>query len=394
MARFLYAWELGGNLGHVGAFAPVAGRLQHAGHDIHLVVRDTRACALLPGARCDWSQAPHCDAPPGPAAPLSYADILAGVGYLDCATLMGLLVAWRTQLTLTRPDLVFADHAPTAILAARTLGIPVMLFGSGFTAPPPCSPFPPMRHWEALEPAALAALGARERRVLGTINDVLTTLHVPLLVHLCDLFDVAENALLTVPELDHYRHRPAARYWGLPCNPPAAAVSWPPGAGPRIYAYLRHERALTTAIIAAIGHLTASSIVFCPDWTDAMGCARGMTIVTRPVALTALAREADIAIANGASTIGAFLMAGKPVLSLAIHLEHYLSGLRVMQLGAGLVLRADGPFDALAPALARLHTDGSYTEQARAFATRYADLHGDAVIAALCERALALALHH
>ena len=401
MARFLYAWELGGNLGHVGTFEPVAERLRQAGHDVNFVVRETRSCPMLLGDRFNWVQAPRFDGPPSQSAPLSYADILAGVGHADPDALMGLLVAWRTHWMLAKPDLVFADHAPTAILAARTVGIPVMLFGTGFTAPPPCSPFPAMRNWETTDQDALVA---RERRLLATINSVLDRLATPPLAHLCALFDVAETALLTLPELDHYRGRPAARYWGLlgrrpaasaraSTSPQAPAPAWPAGAGPRIYAYLQHDHALAAAIIAAIGRTTRSAIVYYPDWTDAMTAPQGVTILTQPAPLDRIARDADLAIANGASTVGAFLMAGKPVLSVAIHLEHYLSGLRVAELGAGLVLRADGSVDQIAPALRRLHADRKFADRARAFAAKYASLDHDAVVAAMSARAIALATH-
>jgi len=145
MARFLYAWELGSNLGHLATFEPVAQQLRQDGHHVTFAVRETHACATFLDDRFAWLQAPRFDGSTGMAAPASYADILAGVGYADPAALMGLVVAWRTLLQLARPQLVFADHAPTAILAARTLGIPVMLFGPGFTMPPLRSPVPAMR---------------------------------------------------------------------------------------------------------------------------------------------------------------------------------------------------------------------------------------------------------
>jgi hypothetical protein len=53
--------------------------------------------------------------------PLNYADILLRFGYADSNDLLGLVVAWRELMRLTGFELVLADHAPTAILAARTL---------------------------------------------------------------------------------------------------------------------------------------------------------------------------------------------------------------------------------------------------------------------------------
>lgn len=393
MARFLYAWELGGNLGHVGSAEPVAERLRRQGHTVTFAVRDTRACPALLGGRFAWLQAPRCGLPPAPAPPIGYADILAGAGYADPDVLAGLTVAWRTLLELARPDLVLADHAPTAILAARTLGIPVMLLGTGFTAPPMASPLPPMRPWEAIDAAGLAALAAREATVLATVNAVLARCGTAPLARLCDLFDVAEPALATLPELDHYPRRGAARYWGVLArlrDPAAAAVGWPPGAGPRIFGYLRQAPPLAAAMIAAIGATGHPAIVVCPDVADVDPPAN-VALVARPVGLDRMTLEADVAIAQGAGTVGAFLMAGKPVLAVASHLEQFLLGLRVAQLGAGIAVRAEDGAPPFRAALERLLADDAFARHARAFAARYPDRRHEAVVGFVCARAAALA---
>jgi UDP:flavonoid glycosyltransferase YjiC (YdhE family) len=390
-ARFFYAWELGSSLGHFGTFEPVAERLRQHGHEVSFAVRETHACRLLLDDRFAWLQAPRVEAIAGAAAPISYADILAGVGYSSPAVLAGLVVAWRTLMQLVRPQLVFADHAPTAILAARTLGIPIMLFGSGFAAPPMRAPFPAMRPWE---PVADHVLAVRERAVLGTINTVLAQLRAAPLVRLADLFAVAETALLTLPELDHYAGRGAARYWGLLARrsgPVPAPVAWPAAPGPRVYAYIRHAPAVAAAILAAIHASGCAGIVYYPDWNAAIEAPPGVTIVTAPVDIGQVACEADIGIAHGISTLGAFLMAGKPVLSVACHLEQYLVGVRMAQLGAGLAVRADGDTAAIGAALRQLIADPAFTRKARAFAARYAAFGHDAVVDRICARALTLA---
>jgi hypothetical protein len=390
-ARFFYAWELGSNLGHLGTFEPVAERLRQNGHQVTFAVRETHACQLLLGDRFAWLQAPRADSISGSAAPITYADILAGVGYASPAILVGLVVAWRTLMQLARPQLVFADHAPTAILAARTLGIPVMLFGSGFATPPMTSPFPAMRPWEPVDEQVLAV---REHAVLGTINAVLAQLRASPLAKLADLFEVTENALVTLPELDHYAGRGTARYWGLLARrsgPVPAPVAWPAGPGPRIYAYIRHAPAVAAAIIAAIHASGCPSIVYYPDWTAGMEAPPGMMIVTTPVDIGQVVCEADIGIVNGSSTLGAFLMAGKPVLSVACHLEQYLLGVRMAQLGAGLAARADGEPAAIGAALRQLIADPAFAHKARTFAARYAAFGHDAVVDAICARATALA---
>ncbi len=54
MARFLFAWELGGDYGHFARLLPVALALRARGHDVVFAVRDlmgaetlVRACSLI-----------------------------------------------------------------------------------------------------------------------------------------------------------------------------------------------------------------------------------------------------------------------------------------------------------------------------------------------------------
>jgi hypothetical protein len=127
MSRFLYAWELGANLGHVGTFEPVAQKLKEAGHSVTFAVSETEACATLLGDCFAWLQAPAVVAKHNLPAPVNYADILLARGYDDPVVLWGLLVAWRNMLQLVRPNLVFADHAPTATCCAMRRAAPKAL---------------------------------------------------------------------------------------------------------------------------------------------------------------------------------------------------------------------------------------------------------------------------
>lgn len=54
------------------------------------------------------------------------------------------------NVTSVEAALVIADHAPAALLAARTLGLPAATLDSGFSVPPPETPFPSLRPWLAV----------------------------------------------------------------------------------------------------------------------------------------------------------------------------------------------------------------------------------------------------
>ena len=389
MSKLLYAWEFGANLGHIGAFLPLARTLRARGHEIRWVVAQTTPTArLLANEGFTWLQAPTCAETPRAGPPLSYNDILLRFGYALNEDLLGLVVAWRELLRLTGAQAVLADHAPTAILAARTLGILVVLFCFGFFAPPRQRPLPGIRPWLALPPGQLDAL---EDEALGSINAMLDRFGQPPLGAVAHLFDVAEDALLGFPELDHYADRGPARYWGnLPDAGVGDAPAWPALPGKRIFGYLRSATRHHEAALAALHALGGPTVVFFPDAAPALigrYAAPHLVISSKPLDLAQTAREADAAITYASmSTVTSFLLKGKPVLLLPGHLEQFLLAQRIEEIGAGRMVNPEQQPVDLELKLRRLLLEPDFTLNAQAFARKYADFPQDTVIAHLIRR--------
>ncbi len=384
----LYAWEFGANLGHIGTFLPVAKELRVRGTAVHwAVAHPHQAARLLPEAGFDWLPAPAMPEQRRQDAPLNYADILLRFGYADPADLLGLVVAWRELLRLTGARLVLADHAPTAILAARTLEIPVMLFGSGFFTPPPLHPTPNMRPWVAV---AAEHLVANDALALTAINAVLARYDQPPLTHLGQLFQVAEDSLLSFPELDHYPQRGPARYWGMLPAAVAEDSTWPVAAGPRVFSYLRPETPHLEAALQALHELRGSALIYAPGL--AIGLMRRyaadhLAFSPTPVDLNKVAHQADAGLtyASAAATV-AFLMAGKPVLMIPGHLEQFLFARRVAEMGAGLLQNPDHAAQDLPAMLRRVLDDTRFRANAGAFAAKYANFDQNAVVTHMVAR--------
>lgn len=389
MSRFLYAWELGSHLGHVGTFEPMARELDSSGHEVVFVVRETEQCAQLLGSKFSWFQAPIVNERFRPGVPLNYSDILLRFGYDDPLRLRGMLVAWRSLILSCRPDVILADHAPTAILAARTLGIPVMLFGSGFSCPPRCSPFPVLRPWQSVSRATLSAI---DNTALGVVNHVLRLLEVEPLHHMYELFDVAEKALLTFPDLDHYFARGESRYWGTVFFTGAHLVPpWPKGEGARIFVYLRREHPLFEKTLEEIIATGCPTIAYVPDWHIDQVLPPALSIISQPADLQQMAAQADFGVIYSSTTASAFLLAGKSVLCLPTHLEQYLLGLRIASCGAGIVVNPDQSDPDIGGALQQLLTQGSFKNRAMEIARKYQRLDQHTVVKNMAARAQQLA---
>jgi UDP:flavonoid glycosyltransferase YjiC (YdhE family) len=388
MASILYAWEFGAALGHIGTFLPIAKTLREHGHTVNWVVTHPhQASRLLRQAGFDWMQAPVRPEQRRDGPPLNYGDILLRFGYADSDDLLGLVVAWRTLLQLTNAQVVLADHAPTAILAARTMGIPVMLFGSGFFAPPQLHPTPALRPWLPLN---LEQLVESDLQAVSAINRVLAQFKRPPITYLAELFQVEEDTLLSFPELDHYPNRGPARYWGMLPAAVANEVIWPDAPGPRIFAYLRPETPHLELALATLHELRGSVIIYAPGLSaelKAKYSAPHIHFSPVPIDLNKIAAQATAGVtyASPAATV-AFLLAGKPVLMIPGHLEQYLFARRVDELGAGLSQNPEQIGANLRMMLARLLNEPGFTNQAAAFARKYQNFNQHTVITNIVAR--------
>lgn len=385
----LYAWEFGAGLGHVGVFLPLARALRAAGHQVHwLVTQPALVGEFLAGEGFAWLAAPGIPEIARQGPPLSYADILLRFGYAEPRALFGLVGAWREAMRLTGARLVLADHAPTAVLAARSLGIPVMLFSNGFTVPPRRSPLPSMRPWARV---AAEVFGGLDVAALSTVNAVLARYGCAPLAFLAELFDVAEDALLTFPELDHYAGRGPARYWGsLPSAGAGRPIAWPPGAGQRLFAYLRPECVHHQALLAALQALGQPVAIYFPGVNPDLPerfAAPHLRFLDQPASMEQVTREAGVGITySSLATTTAFLLAGKPLLLLPWHLEQFMLARRVEEMGAGRLVNPEQSPGDLRSVIADLIDNPTWRGNAAAFAAKYAAFDQQAVIGNLVRR--------
>src|SRR5215213_944270 len=242
MARILYCWELGEDLGHISNFLPVALALRARGHTVIAALRELgRAETVFGPHGIPLLQAPVWLQPPSeaPHPPQSFAEMLIHFGFADPSGLTAMLRAWRNLLALADPDLMIADHGPTALLAARSCGVPSATYGAGFFLPPFTTPLPKLRPWLNI-PAK--RLFGNEQAVLAGANTALATFGAPPLETLADLYRGAEHFLMTYPELDQFAMRTSGEYRGVILSAPSGvAPEWPFGAGPKVFAYLKPQ---------------------------------------------------------------------------------------------------------------------------------------------------------
>lgn len=333
MANFVYAWELGDNLGHIGPFLPVARVLRARGHTVRCVLPPVAtARKYIAADGFAWQPAPAV-LEKLPVALESFGDMLLDNGFHSDVELGRRVSEW---LPLLRgADVVFADFAATALLAARILNIPVMLMTSSFGVPVVGRNNTPM-----ICQADPAIGQCADRLVLMAINKVLSAHRAPVLTRVPDLYRVAEYRALAVPSLDVYQ-RPEQDCWGLNIGTSLGENAVGPLRGTRrCYVYLRNGMPWQSLLIA-LRQTASDTVVFAPDIPEQQLRAyagRAVQITQRPLDLGAMARQVDLAITYGNSTTTAtFLAAGVPVFICPMFREQQLMGEHIVARGIGLL---------------------------------------------------------
>jgi len=391
MAKILYAWELGDDLGHIQRFLSLATYLSAHGHDVVFAAKDLSRIETVPGMeRFVALQAPVWLSPVKglPEPQVCYADILQRHGYLDENGLLGMVKEWRLLIDKINPQLLVADHAPTALLASRGLGFPRITYGSGFFSPPRTTPMPSMRPWLTL-PAM--RIEDSEATVLRTINQVLARIGEHPMPALAELFAVEDHFLMSPEELEHYPERGPARYMGPVLSTKGGPTpEWPKAPGKKLFAYIKTSNKMSKQLFLQLLDSPFNVLAYVPGLSEekcrAMQ-APNIQFSSRPVDMHYVTQHAKAIICHaGFGTILHGLLAGLPILSLPITLEQLLVARNVSRIGMGIYFDSDDKVRDFISHIRELIKNPHYSKNAQRFARKYAKAKEDEIMAIVVKR--------
>jgi hypothetical protein len=374
MARIAFAWEMGGELGHAMACNSLALAMRARGHHVAFIFRELHSLSHLAViAAHDIFQAPvSISEGEGQPIPSSLADILLGCGYDRPQHLAGILAAWFSIFDRWKPDLVVTDFSPTALLAARIMGLRRVTFSNGFSVPPRVTPMPAFRFDPGVNPQKLAQ---SEARALATVNGALARFGVAPLQSLAQQLETDEDFLATFPELDSYPNRPTSGYWGPRVSFDVGAdVKWPVGGGKRIAVYIKQSHPHIDTVIDALAERPHRVAAFIPD-LDAVRTAKlrspSRIVSERAIKLGPLLKDCDLLLSHGGNICPGALMSGVPQMVFPTQYEQFLTAHRIAALGAGAWIGSEAPAADVTMALDRMLGDPSFKRTAQAYAARY-----------------------
>ncbi len=369
----LITWELGGGLGHLVRLARIGERLHADGARLIVASRDVAAAQR-------WFPHSPCISAPLLAAALAYpnagtlAEVFVNIGLGEIQTARALSDSWGALIGHIAPDVMVMDFSPSALLASQRYSCRRVLIDNGYSYAVPGQALPSLRPWQ---PSYRAFHHTIERRVLSTINTLMSDWEQPELNQVSDLYGRVDDVhLMTLPELDHTGFKPGRNYRGY-LAADGELPSWPDSAAghkrllvvlkplPGLVRILHGLAEAGLSIVAVVPGLDPEQqrsehkqLIFASGWIDPGRAAA----------------QADAVLCAGGDITGIALLAGCAVAVVPCFEEQRLTALKAVETGAARLLEPDAPDQEWIDCVDKLLADPDYTHQARRLATRHQGL--------------------
>lgn len=375
--RILICWELGSGMGHVRRMTPLVHGLRARGHQVLIAARDVvSAVSALNDPDIEIIAAPVCmrGAPRLPAS-ASYPEVLLRVGYSDAEILQGLLSAWGHLFRLIRADAIIAEHAPTALLAARIAQLPATAIGTGFSVPPEMRPMPALPSYK---PVPSERLLTAERCVLHNIRQATGRNHPPPIQTLAELFPAQRSFVCSYPELDHYGERADIRYHGAiePFHSAQMPPQWPEGGKTPVFVYLHHGYPQFAGLVRQLQAGGYRTLVVSPGIPQELAnklSGPSMRVMRQSVDLNRVAEQPCAVITHcGHGATARLLLLGIPLILLPNYVEQTVLAYRLARQGLALMMNPDPSQHRYAAAIDKLRNEPAYRHRAQTFSARHA----------------------
>lgn len=316
--RVLLCWEAGANRGHlltlagvakaIAGRAPVHARLCRMDHASIL----TPYCADIARGWPLKMQRPTAEERARASRyKLTWAMWLRARGYGDPEYLRAAFEWWRDTIWALQPALVVSDYAPTALMAARALGIPSVAVGNVFGLPPAdMARFPVIGRYEAEQDLDQEAFCAQ-------INETLVPAGLLPLNRLPEIYLSTRsfpNGLSLCDPYEAWRHR-------TPLLPFDEMPELSTGTGDVVFAYLPARQVSDETVLATLTRIDLPTLLVAPLLSDAI-LARlqqnpMLDIRRTPVPVEEIVRRARLILCIGqGGTTALAVLSGLPYLAL------------------------------------------------------------------------------
>jgi UDP:flavonoid glycosyltransferase YjiC (YdhE family) len=244
-------------------------------------------------------------------SPVTLGDLLALYGFCNKDFIQNRFKWWQDFLWLNKTELVVADFAPFAQLAAQSLGVKTANVGMAMTVPPPgMQRFSPILEGDGPKPQI------PEEKILDCINKTLVPLGMPELENLPDVFKCDLRFACSLPFWDPYvfwRNEPYFMPFSSPPLPNRRD-------GRQIFVYLSEHVSQLKVVMDALGQTKLPvRLIINQDqqWKPENITYNNIRIERRLIPPSEIANQARMIICAGQAGISALaLFSGIPFLAL------------------------------------------------------------------------------
>ncbi len=375
---YVIVWELGFGTSYLSFIRMLSETITQSGNRCVVICKDPGLAQRFisdPNVSVLEAPAPATYSESGVKTQTSYASLLFNNGFHSSTALARRISAWNALFATAGADFIFARHSPTAIIAARTLGLPVLHYGNSFSVPPPSAPWPSFRPDLIVGQQTLIQ---NELRMTRLINRALNTIGGDLIGSVQDIYAELPTALLDYPALDWFGgHRETKgtvlKYLGFPDLNFGPAPTWPGRRAVKVFLSLLPSSDKNWASV--LTDLGAEVLLRVRDTAITSEETRSPEFVSTTndghLNFAQAIRECDYVVGYGShNLVCEALLAGKPVAVIAHSADELLLGKRVESLGVGIMLSQTPSADGTAYLRRHIHS-GRLKENAEAFALNH-----------------------
>lgn len=329
--RVLLAWEGGAGRGHLATLKLVAEALHDEAFCDAALCRMEHASELAPhcdgvfqGARLSANRSRREAA--GNPTVATWGDFLGDLNFWNPQFLIAQIKWWLDTIKARQSQLVVADFAPCAQLAALIAGIPSVAVGTGYSVPPSgLDRFPFLLH-------DYTELVFAEDELLRAVNMALAHFGAKPLTRLSDIYSESTAMPRTIGGLDPYKGARQA-----PLLPPLNERLPPPdGSGDEIFLYFSARETENHALVDALIGLDLPMRAFIPGATAnirELFVEAGVTLEARPPSFEDINRRSRLLLHSGQhGTLCMGLGMGIGQVAFPRHLEHLFHARRAADL--------------------------------------------------------------
>lgn len=398
MKNILYACEYGISLERIKFFLPISKKLRTKGYCVRVSVPFSTPNFFLIKEVLVENELDFLD---GPSAHMevnipigSHAELMQQLSCFKTPADFELsFKSWLTLLERESPDLLICDHAPAALLTARQLSIPTVLFDLGFFVPDTTHFLPsfidsPICSLQTIHKVAISEAEKKsEEHLLKIVNATFSQLNFSPLEKFADFYKADKTLWLNRAEpsiFTHTSNTPNVRTTVLENE--ALLPNWKLNRfeSPKIFAYLKQDDPNSMIIIQALRYQqNIDSIIYIPNCHIEIKRAydsNNLTIEYLPMNIQKAVKDANLIINNAdAGLIAQSLLAGKPTLLVPTSFEQCLNANKAIKLGAAITLEANLTHALVCDGIYTLLRNGFYTVSARAFALKYQPIDTESI---------------